>query len=611
MGEDRAERRLAAIVAADVVGYSRLLARDERATLAALKAHRDELWLPEARARGGRLFATAGDSVLIELQSAVAALEWALAVQGEMVKRNAGIADDRALRLRIGINIGEVIADGDDIFGDGINIAARIEALADPGGIALADDAYRQIIGRLDVKFVDGGEQVLKNITRAVKIWHWHEGMQPVEDAPPAADGDSSIMTLIARIEPPTVAVLPFVNRSANEELEFFCDGLTESLTTDLSRVLRIAVAPGADSFALKGRGLGAREAAAELGVRYLIEGSVQAIGNRLRINTQLTDSVSGELPWAERFDRLADDLFATQDEICDAIALAVDVALASGEAARSRFSGTESADARHHVLRAWCLLSRYTPVDFDRAMGEADRARAIDPDYAEAHARAASSRIGRVLYAPTRNDETLLDEAIDLARRTLALSPTAGEGHSVIGLAYLARRNFEQSLEACRRGVEISPANATLHSVFARPLIATGRFDEAYRETIEALRLQPNAFPMILLLLGLACLSSGRIEIAVAALERFRTLAAHLSQGHALLAAAYAANDEAARARALVDDILAVDPAITVRQILGPYPFEDLADDERLATLLRQCGLPDGDSVMVAPDPTPKRRMP
>jgi adenylate cyclase len=307
MAETRIERRLAAILAADVVGYSRLMGINEEATLAALKVCRRELIDPKIAEHRGRIFKTTGDGALVEFASAVNATRCAMEIQHAMAERNAAIPEDSRIEFRIGINVGDVIIDEADIFGDGVNIAARVESIAEPGGISVSEDAWRQVQGKIAANFFDTGEQSLKNITRPVRVYRVEFGEHrtgwPAARTSPTPDK-------------PSVAVLPFQNMSGDPEQDYFCDGLVEDIITTLSKLDGLRIIARNSSFVYKGRPIDVRVAAKELGVRYVLEGSVRKSGNRIRITAQLIDAKDGTHLWAERYDRTIDDIFVIQDEI-------------------------------------------------------------------------------------------------------------------------------------------------------------------------------------------------------------------------------------------------------------------------------------------------------
>ncbi len=324
----RENRRLAAIVAADIAGYSRLIGQDEEGTLRALREHRAELIDPLIERHGGRIANTAGDSLLLEFPSAVDAVRCSIAVQEGMAQRNSDIEADRHIVLRIGINVGDVVAQGDDLLGDGVNVAARLEGLCEVGGLALSDDAHRQVRDRLEVKWLDGGEHEVKNIARPVHIWRWSTSGRQTSDG---FSSDGEPLPLPAK---PSIAVLPFDNMSVDPEQEYFVDGVVEDILTTLSKVPQLFVIARNSSFKYKGRNPDVRDVGRELGVAYVVEGSVRKAGNRVRVTAQLIECVTGGHLWADRFDGDLDDVFELQDRITEEIVVALQVNLAEGETA-------------------------------------------------------------------------------------------------------------------------------------------------------------------------------------------------------------------------------------------------------------------------------------
>jgi TolB-like protein len=342
----RVERRLAAVLAADIAGYSRLMGVDEVGTARALREHRtvtDEL----VAKHGGRIVKTTGDGVLIEFPSVVDAVECAIAVQAVMTERNSAVPEDRRMLFRIGINLGDVLIDGDDILGDGVNVAARIESIAEPGGICISSSAYEQVRGKVAVDFTDLGEQTLKNIARPIRLFA----------VGPSANTGRTIPSQLSSAPRLSIVVLPFANIGGAPEQEYFADGVTESLTTDLSRVNGLFVIARNTAFTLKGKHVDVKKLGRELNVRYLLEGSVQRSGNRVRVNVQLIDAESGNHLWGERFDKPVADLFDMQDEIVSRLARALDVELIVAEARRAERS--LHPDVMDLVFQGWACSTR------------------------------------------------------------------------------------------------------------------------------------------------------------------------------------------------------------------------------------------------------------
>jgi adenylate cyclase len=379
MAEGRVQRRLAAILAADVVGYSRLMGEDEAGTLAALTEVWTERFNPLVAAHRGRIVKTMGDGALVEFASVVDAVECAVAVQNAMAAHSAARPDGKPIVFRIGVNLGDIVIEGDDIFGDGVNVAARLEGQAPPGGILLSDVVHSQVRAKIGATFVDAGEATLKNIEMPIRVWRWGD------DAAPASTPARPVPR--AR-DVPSIAVLPFANMSGDAEQEFFADGLVEDIITTLSKLSGLLVIARNSSFVYKGRSADVREVAKELGVRYVLEGSVRKSGNRLRITAQLIDAESGGHIWAERFDRTTDDIFAVQDEITLVVATEMQVNLTEGEQARMRYTTTNNVEAWTHWARG---LSHFRQSVTKDKLGQArpcwEKALALDPDSAPLNA--------------------------------------------------------------------------------------------------------------------------------------------------------------------------------------------------------------------------------
>ncbi len=592
------ERRLAAIMATDVVGYSRLIRADEEGTLAALQALRADLIDPKIAERHGRIVKLMGDGMLVEFASVVDAVQAAVETQQAVTDHNADVPADRRIELRIGINLGDVVIDGDDIQGDGVNVAARLEAMAEPGGICVSGMVYESVRDRIDVLFEDMGEQAVKNINRPVRVWRWELPRAMTGQATGSKNTDqdqttfTSFMALLSSVKQPSVAVLPFENMSPDEKIDFFCDGLTEGLITDLSRSSRLAVVARNSSFALKGKSLDARKIGVTLGVDFLIEGSVQVMGNRMRVNAQLIDAASGEHLWADRYDRATDDLFAVQDDLCDAILVETDVMISSGETARERYQGTKNAEARRYAQRASVSHGRYTHEDLIKAQQDADKAIAIDPVFPGAMLMAALCRLVRILQGWTTEETKLLDEARDIADRMIDLDAKSGYSNAIRGYVHLVAGEFDAAVEKCGHGVELSPNISGPRAMYARALLAIGRFDEAYHEIVQALRLQPNIFPFYLSILGVICLMTGRNANSIAAFNKFRELGASITDCNPYLGAAYAANNNLTKARVVVDEVMSINPNLTIDDVIKPYPFRDPGHRAKLADFLKQAGV-------------------
>ncbi|MDP6832805.1 MAG: adenylate/guanylate cyclase domain-containing protein [Alphaproteobacteria bacterium] len=465
MAEGGTERRLAAIVQADVVGYSRLMGADEAGTLDTMKAHRRELWGPLTEAHGGRIVGTAGDAILMEFASAVAAVECSVAVQLGMIERNIGVPDEQQMLLRVGVNIGEVIFDDDDIFGDGVNLAARLQEIADPGGVAISGKVHEEVADKLEMVFADDGEHTVKNIVRPVHVWRWSpKATATTGDA--AAAGQP-----LALPEKPSIAVLPFENISGDPEQEYFADGITEDIITALSRVHLFFVIARNSSFVFKGQSIDVREVGRQLGVEYVLEGSLRKAGNRIRVTAQFIDASNGNHIWAERYDRELDDIFAIQDEITQHICGALEGALSMEELRRVRLRPPENLDAwsAYHLGLLRMIEANQSQDSasaaklFAEARTHSERAEALDPSFARPLSLQAMIIRREVVQAIRAGPDVagLVDQAIGLCDRAGALDPQDGMHNVVRGLLLAMRGDWHAALRSIEAGITLNPNSA------------------------------------------------------------------------------------------------------------------------------------------------------
>ena len=383
MVEDRVDRRLAAIFAGDIAGYSRLMGVDEEGTLRLLKAHRKELVDPKITEHRGRIVKTTGDGMLVEFVSVVDAVRCAVDIQRGMRERNSGIPAEKRIQFRIGINVGDIIIDGDDIYGDGVNVAARLEGLAEPGGVCVSDDAQRQIRGKVDTNLEDMGPQNLKNIAEPMRAWRLRMNTGGSAAAPIGRPVESTQAPPLP--DQPSIAVLPFQNMSGDPEQEYFADGIAEDVLTILSKIQQLVVIARNSSFVFKGQARDIREIGQILGVRHVLEGSVRKAGNRVRLTAQLIDSLNGSHVWADRFEGDLDDVFALQDRITQDIVAALEVRLTFGEQARVWRARSGSPLVYEHYLKARTLYLNFAKHTHAQARSEFERALAINPAYAPA----------------------------------------------------------------------------------------------------------------------------------------------------------------------------------------------------------------------------------
>jgi TolB-like protein/class 3 adenylate cyclase/Flp pilus assembly protein TadD len=540
-------RRLAAILAADVAGYSRLIGADEGGTLQALKTIRAGLIDPKIVAHNGRLVKTTGDGLLVEFSSLVDALWCATEVQTGMAQWNAGPPADKRIDFRIGINMGDIVVEDGDIFGDGVNVAARLEALAEPGGICVSARVQEDAAGKLDLAFEDMGEQQLKNIARPVRVYAWRS--EGIADSPTA-----SATSPVSRSPPVaprlSIVVLPFANLSNDPDQQYFADGVSEDVTTDLSRLPGMLVISRNTAFTYQGKRVDTKQIGRELCVRYVLEGSVRRLANQIRVNAQLIDAENDTHLWAERFNGDTSDLFALQDEITTRIAVALNLQLVGAEAARA----TEHPDALDYILQARAaLLKPPTREICSEQISFYERALALDPDSVEAQSGMASALASRVLAHMTDTVEADVLRAENLATRALAASPNSPLPHFAKGQLLRAQRRFAEAIPEYETVLALD--RNSVFSFFALGVckLFTGSIEETIPLIEQAIRLSPRdpTIGVWYSLIGMVYLLQSRTDEAVIWLEKARNANPALPFVHALLASAYGLNGETERAAA------------------------------------------------------------
>ena len=501
MAEGHVQRRLTAILAADIAGYSRLMGIDEEGTHKHLKTHCHELVEPKIQQHRGHIIKSTGDGLLAEFMSVVDAVRCATEIQRGMATRNANTPQEKRIDFRIGINVGDMIIDSGDVFGDGVNIAARLEAIAEPGGICVSGRVQEDTQGRVDVAFEDQGEQQLKNIARPVRIFRVR-----------IDENDGAGFSPLPLPNKPSIAVLPFTNMSGDPEQEYFADGITEDLITSLSQIHWLFVIARNSTFVYKGRAVDVKQVSRELGVRYVLEGSVRRVGNRLRISAQLIDGTTGTHHWAERYDREFTDIFMLQDEITRSVAAAIEPRMLAAEGIRSLSRSPDDLDAWALVARALTYFWRSSRDDTKAAIGILEQATARYPDYALAH-----SLLSFSLTFAGHMGWTDQAEALKNSRRHLNVAVKLDDNdpwaHLALGYLALLERRTAESIVAFRRAVELNPNSAVAHSQLGRGLAWAGRSDEAIPELELANRLSPRdpQKPLVDLDIGLAHYFAGR----------------------------------------------------------------------------------------------------
>ncbi len=482
---DRTQRRLAAIVAADVVGYSRLMGADEEGTLAALKELRRDLVDPNISGHGGRIVKTTGDGLLLEFPSVLEAVRCSIQIQEAMAERTADIPDDRKMLFRFGINLGDIIIDGEDIHGDGVNIAARLEALAHPGGICISDDVMRQIRGKTDIGFADDGPHEVKNISQPIHVWRW-----PVAESVPETQTESKSLPLP---EKPSIAVLPFDNMSGDPEQEYFADGVAEDIITALSKYGWFFVTARNSSFTYKGAAIDIKQVGSELGVRYVLEGSVRKAGTRVRVTAQLIEAASGNHIWAERYDRELADIFDLQDDITIAVVGAVEPELAIAERDRATRKPTDSLDAWDLYQRGMWHFWRLNREDGAIAMAYLERACEMDQKFASALAGLAWVHNNHAIHSWTETPELSRAKAFEAARRAAEIDDKDPFAHMVLGRIYTHRAEFDHAIAELERALEINPNFMMAQFGLGFVLVAMDKPETAMSHLDQAIRQSPN----------------------------------------------------------------------------------------------------------------------
>jgi adenylate cyclase len=544
MAEERAQRRLAAILAADVVGYSRLMAADEAGALAALKERRKRILDPLLAQYQGRIVKVMGDGVLVEFASAVNAVQCAVELQQAMAVTNEGRPADRQIVLRIGVNLGDVMVEGGDLYGEGVNIAARLEALADPGGILVSGTAYDHVSNKVKVGFEDIGVQTLKNIAQAVRAYRV-TGMPAVTVPAPKVVSDK-----------PAVAVLPFTNMSGDTEQEYFSDGITEDIITELSRFHSLLVIARNSSFAFKGRPLKVQEIGRELGVAYVVEGSVRRLGDRLRLTAQLIESASGSHIWAERYDRDVHDIFNIQDELAHAIAATIGAKVEAVGRENAAKLSPSALKAHDLVLRAKAHALKYTRNDLEQARQMARYAIELDPTSAQAPACYAFC-CSVIIYSNWTSDrDQLRVEAFDAAKRAVALDVTDNYARWVLGMVYLTRREYEEARIHLEKVVENNPNDTEGRGIFAMLLVAVGEAGAAIEHFEIMKRQNPFDLSWFPWIKGLAYFTLRRYGMAIAT---FKQMPEPHNEVRGYLAACHAYLGKSAEARAMLEEFLRV----------------------------------------------------
>ena len=633
------ERKLTAIFSADVKGYSRLMGDDEEATIHTLKTYR-EVITTLIEQHHGRVVDSPGDNLLAEFASAVDAVKSAVAIQHELKTLNAELEDHRKMEFRIGLNVGDVITDEDRLYGDGVNIAARLEGLADPGGICLSGTVYDHIATKLDVPCTYHGEQTVKNIAQPVRAYmveldadgtaphgrqaspahrpsaaprgarRWSTAavavaavlvmgagvlvfrtysphLSPSSETTPAEEGSALPLP-----DKPSIAVLPFTNMSGDPEQEYFSDGITEDIITDLSKIAGLFVIARNSAFTYKNKAVNVQDVGRELGVRHLLEGSVRKAGPRIRITAQLIDATTGKYVWAERYDRQLEDIFDLQDEIRQKIVFALKVTLTPEEQARFRRAPTVSLEAYDAYLRGVEMMWRFTSEANGSARELFSEAIQLDPNYAAAYAQLGFAYWITWITQWTDDPPTAMKQAAEQAKRALVLDDQLALGHRIIGVVSVFQQQYAQARRSIERAIELDPNDAEHLVMYAAVLTFSGRPYEALTALERGMRLNPHTPYIHSYFMGVTRLVLGEYDRAVQALESVVSRVPTFQPAYIFLVFSYAEQQEMEEARARAAAIKRLNPQFSGDLWAQQIPFHDPTYRTHLRDILREVGL-------------------
>ena len=590
MAEERVNRKLAAILAVDVVDYSRLMGSDEEGTLAALKQHRQTIFDPAVAAHNGRIVKLIGGGTIVEFGSVIDAVNCALSVQ-----RSDDALPDEVLRhpkilLRIGINLGDVIIEGDDIYGDGVNIAARLEPLADPGGICVSSIVNESVGNRIDVRFQDAGDITVKNINRPIRIWKWH----------PRATPDairSKIDKPLPKVATASIAVLPFTNMSGDPEQEYFSDGISDDIITDLSKIAGLTVIARNSSFTYKGRSVDIRTVGRELGVQSVLEGSIRRAGIRVRIAAQLIDTTNGGHLWADRYDRDLTDIFEVQDDVTHRIVDALKITLSPAE--KERLADTETSKTSNVVAydcmlrgREFMLGKEKNLETFEKAIQYFRQALEHDPNYSVAYVCLGFAYMFDYQNRWTENPDGSLQIAKEYARQAIEKDPNEPLARCVSALVASYEKDLDRAKTEIDAALALNPNLALAHSLRGNIRAYSGEPLDAILEIEQAMRLDPVLSEQFLHFLGLAYLMAGKYETAAALLRQRIILVPNTDFSRAILTSALGHLGEVDAARQVWGELMAINPNYSFAGHIGRQPFKRKEDVVRIAEGLNKAGV-------------------
>ncbi|MEE9611270.1 MAG: adenylate/guanylate cyclase domain-containing protein [Desulfatiglandales bacterium] len=575
------QRKLTAILSADVKGYSRLMGKDEVATIRTLTSYK-KVMNTLIQQHKGRMVDSVGDNLLAEFASVVDAVDCAVEVQQELKVKNTELPAHRKMEFRIGINLGDVIVEGERIYGDGVNIAARIEGLAEGGGICISGTVHDHIENKLALEYNYLGEKAVKNIQKPVRVYRIR---LEADDAVPGVSRELELP------EKPSIAVLPFVNMSRDPEQEYFSDGITEDLITDLSKISSLFVIARQSVFTYKGKSVKIEQVGQELGVRYVLEGSVRKAGERVRITAQIVDATTGYHLWAERYDRELQDIFALQDEVTQKIVAALEVKLARDEKKRLVHKETGNLEAYDYYLRGLEYSKRLTGEADAKAQEMFKRSIKLDQEFAQAYVGLGWTYFHEWSSGRSK-DPGSLNKAFELAQRAISLNDSLPQAHCLLGFAFLWKKQHEHAIAELEKVITLDPNDAEGHAGLGEILSWAGRGEEAIGLVNEAMRLNPHYPVWYLSILGWAYALTGRYEEASDALHRALIRNPDFLTTHVILATVYIETGHIEEARAKVEEILRIDPDYSLELLRERLPFKDQVVLEGALDIMRKAGL-------------------
>jgi len=582
------ERRLTAILAADVVGYSRLMGADEAGTLQRLKSLRKELVQPKITERKGRVVKLMGDGLLAEFPSVVEAVQCAIDIQRAMPGREPGVVEESRILLRIGVNLGDIIVEGGDIYGDGVNVAARLEGLAEPGGICVSGGAFDAIDGKIEAPFEDIGPQAIKNIAKPVRAYRLGVGS---ERQATQSQGEAGLKLP----DKPSVAVLPFENISGEREQDPLADGITEEIITTLSKVSKLFVIARNSTLVYKGRAVDIREVGREQGVQFVLEGSVRRGGERLRVTAQLIEAATGRHVWAERYDREFGDVLALQDDLTKEIVSALQVELTAGEQARLAAQGTHNAEAWQLTFEGRDLVHEHHKDTVQKGKRLLEQAVGLDETYALAWDALAEAHWKEARNAGwSASPEHSFERAVEASDRALALDPENADALAMRSVIMVTQREFDGALALPEKALRLAHSNANAIAVAAITLYACGKADEAIRQTELAMRHCPRYPPWYLLMLTRCHWMLEHDDQAIAAARAAIAADPELSLTYVVLAMVHAEAGRDSEARKAVDALLRIDPTFSASTHVRGLPLRDPELEARACAALKKAGIPD-----------------